>query len=406
MTAPLQGIRVIDWTHVLAGPACAYYLGLLGADVVKVERPGRGDAMRHRGGTDKDRTARGMSTAYCTQGAGKQSLTLDLGTEAGHEVFCRLLKSADVLVENHRPSTLRRLGLSEDQTRAMNPKLIHCAMTGYGRGNEMADAPAYDVNIQAISGLMAMTGTQESGPIRTGAPIVDYATALVGALAVMSGLMRRQATGEGAFVDVSMLETAFSLMSSTITDHLLTGSEPKRRGNAANSRSPSSGTFACKTGHISLGVNEEPQFRALAEALERSGWLTDPRFADPKAREKNRDALSTELSEALATRPAQDWEAVLIANGVPAACLRTLSDALDLSPAKQRNFTQRGAAGSIGLPFAVPGVGRSDVNSRPAPQLGADTNAVLRELGYSEIEIELLRTSGVIGSADCLVGAT
>lgn len=395
MVAPLDGIRVIDWTHVLAGPACAYYLGLLGAEVIKIERPGRGDAMRHRGGTDKARAAAGMSTAYMTQSAGKQSLALDLSSEAGRAVLHRLLKSADVLVENHRPQTLSRLGLSEAETRAINPRLIHCAMTGYGRDNDMAGAPAYDVNIQAISGLMALTGTSETGPLRTGAPIIDYATALTAALATVSALMQRTRTGEGAFVDVSMLETAFSLMSSTITDYTLTGAAPKPRGNAANSRSPSSGVFDCADGQISLGVNEETQFHALAHALGQSQWLTDPRFADAQARDCNGAALGKMISDVLSTRAAAEWEHVLIAAGVPCARLRTLPEALDLPPAIQRGFAHRGPAGFCGLPFLTEAT--PDPSQAPPQPLGADTQDILAALGYGVSEIDALTRAGIIG---------
>ncbi|MDW3182716.1 CoA transferase [Roseobacter sp.] len=395
MTAPLGGIRVVDWTHVLAGPACAYYLGLLGAEVIKVERPGRGDAMRHRGGTDKARAEEAMSTAYMTQAAGKQSLAVDLETAGGREVFERLLKSADVLVENHRLETLSRLDLSEHTTRAINPRLIHCAMTGYGRANDMADAPAYDVNIQAISGLMALTGTDETGPLRTGAPVIDYATGMAGAMGIMAALMQRERTGVGAFADVSMLETAFTLMSSTITDFRLTGNAPKRRGNAANSRSPSSGTFTCAEGHISLGVNEESQFHALARALDREDWLSDPRFADPADRKRSGADLGEAICEALASRTAGEWEKILMKAGVPCAKLRTLSEALQLAPAQQRGFASRGAAGFCGLPFLLRNI--PDLSDATSPlALGSATREVLSGLGYSDQEIRAFSKSGAV----------
>lgn len=397
MTAPLEGIRVVDWTHVLAGPAAAYYLGLLGAEVIKVEHPTRGDAMRHRGGSDRVRAADAMSTAFLTQAAGKHALAVDLATEDGREIFEQLLKTADVLVENHRPETLSRLDLSEDTTRVLNPRLIHCAMTGYGRGNAFADAPAYDVNIQAISGLMALTGTDETGPLRTGAPIIDYATGMAAAMAVVAALMQRERTGLGNFVDVSMLETAFSLMSSSITDFRLTGDPPQPAGNAANSRSPSSGTFACAEGHISLGVNEEAQFQALARALGCEDWLSDPRFADPAIRFRNASDLSTEIADALQSRSADEWERILMTQGVPCARLRTLPDALELAPARERAFATRGAAGFCGLPFSMQGLpGGSDALA-PMP-LGAGTRGILVELGYAETEIQRFADLGVIRS--------
>lgn len=396
MTAPLKGIRVIDWTHVLAGPACAYYLGQLGAEVIKVETPGRGDAMRHRGGSDPARASDGMSTAFQAQGGGKDYLAVDIEHPNGREVFTRLINSADVLVENHRPVTLERLELTERHTRAMNNRLIHCAMTGYGRDNPMANAPAYDVNIQAISGLMALTGTTETGPIRTGAPIIDYATGLAGALGVMSALMARSQSGNGSFVDVSMLETAFALMSSTIADYRITGTEPQPRGNAANSRSASAGTFACREGHVSLGVNEQSQFHALANAIDSVDWLNDPRFATPEARDTHRAVLIEKLKTVLLTKTASEWEEILLAANVPCARLRGLAEALDLPPAVDRRFATRGPAGFPGLPFMC------DTASPDTPphRLGADSQSVLIGLGFADAEIDEMRAKGVVGTAD------
>lgn len=326
---PLAGIRVIDFTHVLAGPACAYQLALLGADVIKVERPGRGDAMRHRGGSDPERAARGESTAFLTQSALKRYVPLDLDTGEGREAMQALLAGADVLVENHRPSTLRRLGLDWEALSARHPQLIHCAMTGYGRGHALEDAPAYDVNIQAASGMMSLTGTPDTGPTRVGAPVIDYATALAAAFGVCAALVERARTGRGSLVDVSMMDTALTLMSSTAVDYALTGNVPKARGNQANSRSPSAGTFACREGLLSLGASEEAQFARLAEALDRAGWLTDPRFATPAARNRNREALSRDIEEALAWDTAAAWEAHLLSRGVPAARVATLPEALE-----------------------------------------------------------------------------
>nr|WP_224826468.1 CoA transferase [Cognatishimia sp. MH4019] len=393
MNAPLAGIKVIDWTHVLAGPACAYYLGQLGAEVIKVERPGRGDAMRHRGGSDQAQASAGISTAFQTQGAGKRYLAVDVADPDGHEVFTRLLCTADVLVENHRPATLERLNLTERHTRATNPRLIHCAMTGYGRDNPMSNAPAYDVNIQAISGLMALTGTSDTGPIRTGAPIIDYATGLTGALGVMSALMARSQNGEGSFVDVSMLETAFTLMSSTITDFRLTGTPPQPRGNAANSRSPSAGTFPCWEGYISLGVNEDAQFHALAHAIGQAAWLRNPQFATPQSRDAHREALVEKLSAILLTKSAADWEDILLSAGVPCARVRTLADALDLPPAVDRGFATRGPAGFTGLPFNVD----TAVSNRGPSDMGTDSRSVLNELGYDEADISKLMKKRIVG---------
>ncbi len=383
MTSPLSGLRVIDFTHVLAGPACAYYLGLLGAEVIKVERPGKGDAMRHRGGTDKARAAQGMSTAYLTQAAGKRSVALDLETPDGRAAMRDLLRSADVLVENHRPVTLKRLGFDEATTLALNPRLIHCAMTGYGRGGEKEDAPAYDVNIQATSGIMTLTGTPDTGPLRTGAPIMDYSVALAAGFAIAAALYERERTGKGTFIDVSMLETAYTMMSSTITDFAATGTDPKPRGNAANSRSPGAGSFPCKDGVLSLGVNEESQFRALAVGLDRKGWLTDARFAERAPRHEHAEALEAEILEALSAKTADAWEAHLAGLGVPVAMIRTLPESLGQAHSIARGYLHKDAESGVsvpGLPFRI---GQAEAHSPRGTMraLGADTDDVLKVVG-------------------------
>ncbi|MFN3172857.1 MAG: CaiB/BaiF CoA transferase family protein [Hyphomicrobiales bacterium] len=382
MSSPFASLRVIDFTHVLAGPACAYYLGLLGAEVIKVESPSKGDAMRHRGGTDQARAADGMSTAYLTQAAGKASVALDLTSHKGSQVMCDLLASADVFVENHRPDTAKALGLDEVSTRAINPRLIHCSMTGYGRGGPLENAPAYDVNIQAASGIMTLTGTKETGPLRTGAPIMDYSVALAAGFAISAALYEREKTGLGTFIDVSMLETAYTLMSSTITDYLATGNEPKPRGNAANSRSPGAGSFLCKQGILSLGVNEEGQFRALALGLGKPNWLEDPRFAQRGKRREHSGELEAEIIEALSQKSADTWEQELTALGVPVAKLRSLPESLDHDHTRQRGYlhTDLNSGVSVpGLPFRV-GQPHAHNPSGSIPRLGEDTEEVLAKL--------------------------
>ena len=400
--APMAGLRVIDFTHVLAGPACGHFLALLGADVVKVESIGRGDAMRHRGGTDAARARDAMSTAYLAQGSSKRSIALDVGDAAGGAVMRRLLASADVLVENHLPATLDALGLGPDALRAVAPGLVHCAMTGYGRGPgrdpALADALAYDVNVQASSGLMSLTGDANTGPTRCGAPVMDYATALAAAFAVSAALLERARTGVARTVDVSMLETAHVLMASTVTDHLVTGREPRARGNAANSRSPSAGSFECRVGLLSLGVNEQPQFESLARVLDRAGWLDDARFATRAARDAHGAELREALLDALASRDAGQWEALMRRAGVPAAKVRTLSESLAQHAGGEDGFVAADPGDGVAratLPFTLDGA-RPRGARRPAPRLGEHTDAVLAELGYGPDEIRNLRDAGAV----------
>ena len=378
---PFEGLLVIDFTHVLAGPACSYYLGLLGAEVIKVESVGKGDAIRHRGGTDADSAAAGMSTSYLTQGAGKRSVCIALETEDGKNQFHALLARADVFVENHVPRTMHNLGLDEESLAARHPHLIYCAMTGYGRGGPQENTAAYDVNIQAACGLMEATGTQESGPIRTGAPVLDYATALAASFAVSAALYERSNSGKGTFIDVSMLETGLCLMSSTVTDFLKTGNEPQRRGNLANSRSPGAGSFPCKQGVMSLGVNEESHFKSLANALGCEAWLSDERFAERDARKANAAELAKLIEVELAKKTAAEWEPVLQSAGVPSARLRSLPEALDSAQVKTRGFVQTTDAGIDvpTLPFRMGGRKAYSPTS-DAPKKGEHTAEVSKWL--------------------------
>ena len=376
-THPFSGLIVVDFTHVLAGPACSYYLGLLGATVIKVEASTKGDAIRHRGGTDALGASRGMSTAYLTQGAGKRSIALDLGDDADFETMLGLLSVADVFVENHRPETMKRLGLDETRLSQEFPHLIHCAMTGYGRGGPQENTSAYDVNIQASCGLMDATGTADSGPMRAGAPVLDYGTAMAASFAISAALFERSKTGKGTFVDVSMLETGLSLMSSTITDYLKTGNAPQRRGNLANSRSPGAGSFPCRTGVISLGVNEESHFQNLARSLDCDHWLEDPRFSEPDARKKHAAELVVEIENKLSKKDAEEWETILQQNGVPAARLRSLPEALASEQVEARGFVQKTDDGVQvpTLPFRVGGAAHYAPSSH-APKLGENSTDV------------------------------
>ncbi len=370
-THPFTDLLVVDFTHVLAGPACSYYLGLLGAEVIKVESEKKGDAIRHRGGTDAQAAKAGMSTSYLTQGAGKRSITLELESVDGLEQFHQLLARADVLVENHVPDTMRRLQLDEQTLAARHPHLIHCAMTGYGRGGPQENTAAYDVNIQAACGLMEATGTQESGPTRTGAPVLDYGAALAAGFAISAALYERSSTGQGTFIDVSMLETGLSLMSSSVTDYLRTGNAPKRRGNLANSRSPGAGSFPCSEGVLSLGVNEESHFESLAAALGREDWLTDVRYAQRDVRNTNSSELAAEIELELATKTAKEWEPILQAAGVPSARLRSLPEALESPQVKTRGYVQTTADGVDvpTLPFRIGGA-QAYAPSSKAPTAG------------------------------------
>ena len=398
MYDPLKGIKVIDFTHVLAGPACSYYLGLLGADVIKIESVTKGDAMRYRGGTSEVGNLMGMSTSFLTQAAGKRSIALNVASKEGFEIFEKLLKNADVLVENHKPTTLNKLGINSDYISRVNDKLIHCALTGYGRKGEKENAAAYDVNIQAISGIMNLTGFEGQGPIRTGAPIIDYGVALAASFAISSALFKRTQTGIGSFIDVSMLETAYTLMSSTIVDYFYTGNEPKQRGNAANSKSPASGSFECKKGKISLGINEEDQFRALAKMLKKEDWLKDKRFSDKKSRKENELYLLKQLEFILKSKTANQWEKLAVKFGVPAARVLNLKESLRLKQNQSRSFIhefKKEKLKVLTLPFRY-NHQSNHAPTTPPTRLGENTLEILKELDFDNKSIKTLLENNVV----------
>src|SRR5437016_7929344 len=282
MTRPFEGIRIIDITHVLAGPFAAYQLAVLGADVIKIEHPDEPDQSRE-GGTDRALNRRNMGTSFLTQGSNKRSITLDLKQEAGREILKRLVKGADVLVENYRPGAFAALGLGYEALLAINPRLIYCSISAFGQDGVRREQTAYDHVIQATSGIMASTGTEEVNPIKIGAPAVDYATGTMGAFALASALFQRERTGKGQRIDLAMLDVAIILMSSHLTGYLRNGAEPRPSGNrhlhATNS------CYAAKDGLVMLGASNLRQQRRLWQALER------PEMAkrDNEARERDRD---------------------------------------------------------------------------------------------------------------------
>jgi formyl-CoA transferase len=264
----LHGIRVVDLTRVVAGPYCTYQLALMGADVIKIEQVGRGDPVRWSGaGTDCYFWDRGMATNFLPQNANKRSLTLDLKSDRGRAIAIELVKRADVLVENFRAGAMRKLELSYDDLRETNPRLIYCSLTGYGQLPPTGHYTAYDGVIQAAGGMMSVIGTRETGPLKVGPPITDYASGMAAAFAITSALFQRERDGGGQYIDVSMLDTSLALMSSYVTDYFCTGNPPGPRGNEPASKSPSAGTYTTSEGRINLGANEDHQYRRLCRAL-------------------------------------------------------------------------------------------------------------------------------------------
>ena len=398
----LNGIRVVDFTRVVAGPYCTYQLALMGADCIKIEEVGRGDPVRHSAaGTDSYYWDRGMATNFLPQNANKRSITLDLKQKEGRAIAIELVKRADVVVENFRAGAMKKLGLDYEAVRELNPRLIYCSLTAYGQFGPKGHHTAYDGVVQAAGGMMSVIGTKETGPLKVGPPITDYASGMAAAFAVSTALFQREREGVGQYIDVSMLDTSFALMSSYVTDYFCTGNPPGPRGNEPASKSPSAGTYRTRDGNITLGANEEHQYRRLCTALGLEHLLSDSRFSDVRERRTNRDLLHAEFAAVLATRTADEWEKTLNDGGVPAAKIRSVAEILEHPHVKGRGVlhTFRDVPGldrdvTVLLPFRMAHDGPQA--KTPPPMAGAHTQSILEELGYRPADIDRLREAKVV----------
>jgi crotonobetainyl-CoA:carnitine CoA-transferase CaiB-like acyl-CoA transferase len=316
MTPLLSGIRVLDLTNVLAGPYCGYQLALLGADVIKVEAPGGGDLARALGASSELNRV-GMGVSFLAQNAGKRSIALDLKREDDRARFLDLVAGADVVVENFRPGVMARLGLDYERLRAAKADLVYCAISGFGQTGPLKDNPAYDQIIQGLSGVMSITGTLETAPLRVGYPVCDTLGGLAGAFAIAAALTRRATTGQGAFLDVSMLEATLSALGWPVSNYLTANVESPPMGNDNFTAAPS-GAFRAADGLVNIAANKQEQFVTLARLIGRPELVDDPRFAERDSRKANRAALNALIEEALAADTAAAWEKRLNEAGVPA----------------------------------------------------------------------------------------
>ncbi len=393
-TEPLRGVRVLDLTNVLAGPYCCYQLALMGAEVIKVERPNSGDLARVLG-ADPDRNKAGMGVSFLAQNAQKKSVTLDMKSSRGKALLKQLVKTADVLVENFRPGVMDRLGLGYDVLRTENPALIYCAISGFGQDGPRRDDPAYDQIVQGISGVMSITGAANTAPYRVGYPLADTVGGLTAAFAVSAAL---NANPRGAFLDIAMSEAVISTMGWVVSNYLVGGVMPGAHGNE-NTTSAPSGTFATSDSPINIAANRDEQWQALARHLGREDLLDDPDYATREDRKRNRHALRDELENSLKSRPANEWVSALNGLGVPTGQVLTVPEAL-----ADEQLSDRGLIGTLhvhgedmqlaGSPVVMDG--HRNMPRAAPPKLGADNAVIWSELGLSADEIEELAKDGVI----------
>ena len=394
--APLEGIRILDLTNVLAGPFCCHQLAHMGADVIKVETPGTGDLARQLG-ADPARNADLMGVSFLAQNPGKRSITLNLKSASGKRILKELVAKSNALVENFRPGVMARLNLDYETLARENPRLVYCAISGFGQDGPLAKLPAYDQIVQGMSGVMSITGDADTAPYRVGYPMADTIGGMTAAFAVAAALANRD-DNRGTFIDVSMLEAVIATMGWVVSNHLIAGQAPNPNGNDNFTASPS-GTFKTADGVMNIAANKQEQFEVLCEIIGNPGLAQDPRFADRKNRLDNRSALTAELEAAFATAPTHDWVEKLTAQGVPAGPVWSVPEALAHPQLADRGLLQTHSVGGQDLQLVGIGAkldGLAPGVSSPPPELGAHTNEILTELGYDAAQITTLKQEGAI----------
>ncbi len=399
MTKAFEGVRIIDFTQVLAGPFAVMQLALLGAEVIKVEQPVTGDQTR---GLMSIGENQGLSPSFMGMNLNKKSLTLDLKSDQGVAIVKKLIVQADVLVENFKAGTMERLGLGYDTLRELKPDLIFCSVTGYGQSGPKAGEAAYDGAIQASSGMMSQNGHPETGPTRTGFMPVDMSTALNTAFAISASLHRKAMTGKGQRIDVAMLDTAIVVQAAQYSNYLNQGNLVGLLGNASPTRQPTANVFPTQDGFIQITAIRQPQVEKLFACMDRTDDLQRAEFATPEARVKNNDAVNAFVREGLAPRTTAEWMMILSKAGIPVAEIRSLPEVMTdpqldhrgvfvtlpsrINPDEKVQLVKAGYVTDSDGPEVVNG----------PPLLGEHTDEILRDIGFSSDDILKLRREGVV----------
>ncbi len=398
MNKILENIKVLDLTNVLSGPFATLHLSLLGADVIKIENPKDGDLARKLGSKSEYNNLL-MGTSFLAQNANKKSLTLNLKFDEGKEIFKKLVAESDVIVENFRPKVMERLGLGYDELIKINPKIIYCAISGFGQDGPDADKPAYDQIIQGLSGVMAINGDQTLNPLRSGFPVCDTVGGLNAAFAIMSALFHRERTGEGQFIDIAMLDSIMPLMGWVVSNWLLAGQAPQLLGNDNFTAAPS-GVFKTKDGSMNIAANKQEQWEQLCNLIGIPELIEDLRFKERDIRKKNRFELTPIIEKVLQTKETSFWVELFNNNGIPSGEILSFAEALDQTQIKHRQtFNNVNVTGIGDVPLfnltakfsKTPGFVET-----PPPLLGEHTLEILSKIGYDNDSIDMLKSKKII----------
>lgn len=394
----LNKIRVLDMTNVLAGPFATLHLALLGAEVIKIENPNGGDLARKLGNVP-ELNDKNMGTSFLAQNSNKKSFTLNLKGDKAKEIFKKLVATSDVLVENFRPGVMERLGLSYKVLSEINPKLIYCAISGFGQTGPDAFKPAYDQIIQGLSGVMAVNGDERLNPLRCGFPVCDTVGGINAAFAIMAALFHRERTGEGQFIDIAMLDSIMPLMGWVAANLLIGGKHPVLMGNDNFTAAPS-GTFVTKDGYINIAANKQEQWEDLCDVLGLPALKTDERFQKRDIRKKNRKELTPLLEAKLKEKDTSFWADALNAKGIPSGEILSLDAALHQPQVEHRKALTEIDTPTVGKIRVFNMTAKfdkttGDVDS-PPPTLSQHTLEILKELGYTDEEYEKMKSEKVV----------
>jgi CoA:oxalate CoA-transferase len=394
----LENIRVIDLTNVLSGPFCSLHLALLGAEVIKIENPDGGDLARKLGAVPKLNKDL-MGTSFLAQNANKKSLTLNMKAPEGKEIFKKLVKTADVVVENFRPGVMARLGFSYEDICKINPRVVYCGISGFGQTGPDAFKPAYDQIIQGLSGEMDVNGDENLHPLRAGFPVCDTVGGLNAAFAIMAALYYREKTGEGQFIDIALLDSIMPLMGWVAANLLIGGQHPVPMGNDNFTAAPS-GVFKTKDGFINIAANQQKQWEDLADTVGLPELKTDSRFQERDTRKANRKLLTPILEQKLTLNTTEYWVDILNEKGIPSGDIVTLEKALHSEQVKHRktittiNEQQIGDIKVFNLSAKFSKTPASV--DTPPPRLSSHTEEILTNLGYSKDDLKALKEKLVI----------